>query len=193
MELTGQLGEVMRESALAALTFLRTRTKELKIREDFYECCDVHIHVPEGAVPKDGPSAGITMATAVASALSGRPVRHDIAMTGEITLRGRVLPIGGLKEKSVAARRAGIKHILIPRDNLRDLDDVPASVLKTVKFTAVQTMDEVLKLALLPEAKVKTPASLSTKKEQEQSKAALAEKKESEEHSSNKTADKEQH
>lgn len=193
MELTGQLGEVMRESALAALTFLRTRTKELKIREDFYECCDVHIHVPEGAVPKDGPSAGITMATAVASALSGRPVRHDIAMTGEITLRGRVLPIGGLKEKSVAARRAGIKHILIPRDNLRDLDDVPASVLKTVKFTAVQTMDEVLKLALLPEAKVKTPASLSTKKEQEQSKAALTEKKESEEHSSNKTADKDQH
>ena len=133
------------------------------------------------------------MATALASALSGRPVRHDIAMTGEITLRGRVLPIGGLKEKSVAARRAGIKHILIPRDNLRDLDDVPASVLKTVKFTAVQTMDEVLKLALLPEAKVKTPAALSAEKETEQSKATLAEKKKSEEISSDRTAVKDQH
>lgn len=148
IELTGNLGDVMKESAMAAISYIRTRTKELKIYDKFYKTCDIHIHVPEGAVPKDGPSAGITMATAIASALTGYPVRRDVAMTGEITLRGRVLPIGGLKEKSAAAYRAGIKTVIIPTENKPDLDDVSEVVKAAVKFVPVSTMDEVLELAL---------------------------------------------
>ena len=148
VELTGNLGEVMKESAMAAISYIRTRTKELKIYDKFYKTCDIHIHVPEGAVPKDGPSAGITMATAIASALTGYPVRRDVAMTGEITLRGRVLPIGGLKEKSAAAYRAGIKTVIIPFENKPDLDDVSEVVKSAIKFVPVSTMDEVLELAL---------------------------------------------
>lgn len=149
LELTGQLGDIMKESAKAAVTYIRSRAEELNIKEDFFSTSDIHIHVPAGAVPKDGPSAGITLATALASAITGRPVRNDLGMTGEITLRGRILPIGGLKEKAVAAKRAGLKEILIPIENERDIDEIPESVRKTLKITPVRHMDEVLKAALI--------------------------------------------
>ncbi|MBA4496285.1 endopeptidase La [Paenactinomyces guangxiensis] len=149
LTLTGQLGEVMKESAQAAFSFIRSRARELNIDPEFHEKNDIHIHVPEGAIPKDGPSAGITMATALVSALSGIPVSRKVAMTGEITLRGRVLPIGGLKEKSLSAHRAGIKHVLLPKDNEKDLEDIPKSIRKELTFTPVSEMDEVLKLALV--------------------------------------------
>ncbi|REJ23434.1 MAG: endopeptidase La [Bacillaceae bacterium] len=149
--LTGKLGDVMKESAQAAFSYIRSRTKELKIAPDFHEQYDIHIHVPEGAVPKDGPSAGITMATALISALTGRPVRKEVGMTGEITLRGRVLPIGGLKEKTLSAHRAGLKKIILPKENEKDLDDIPESVRKELTFVLVSHMDEVLKHALAGE------------------------------------------
>ena len=133
---------------MAAISYIRSRCKELKIDEEFYKNRDIHIHVPEGAVPKDGPSAGITMATAICSALTERPVSREVAMTGEITLRGRVLPIGGLKEKSVAAYRAGIKTVLIPEGNKADLEDVPEVVREGIKFIPVSDMDKVLGVAL---------------------------------------------
>ena len=149
LKLTGQLGSVMKESAEAGMTYIRRRASDLGLKDDFYSHLDIHIHLPEGAIPKDGPSAGITMATALASALTGRPVRHDVAMTGEITLRGTVLPVGGIKEKVIAAHRAGIKKILLPEENKRDMDDVPQSVKKDVTFVFVHNMDEVLDLALV--------------------------------------------
>ncbi|MGV8084566.1 MAG: endopeptidase La [Coriobacteriia bacterium] len=151
--LTGQLGDVMRESATAAVSYIRTRAKDLGVAEDFNEKLDLHIHVPAAAIPKDGPSAGITMATALASVLTGRPVNREIAMTGEITLRGRVLPIGGLKEKLLAAHRAGIHAVLIPKENVRDLELVPERVRHELKIVPVETMDEVLDLALLKASK----------------------------------------
>lgn len=149
VELTGKLGDVMKESAMAGISYIRANSKMLKISDTFYKDKDIHIHVPEGAVPKDGPSAGITMATALVSALSGRAVRKDVAMTGEITLRGRVLPIGGLKEKSLAAYRAGIRTIIIPYDNKKDIDDIPETVRNEIKFVPVKEMDAVLKTALV--------------------------------------------
>ncbi len=149
--LTGKLGDVMRESAQAGYSYVRSRAADLGIEPTFHEKVDVHIHVPEGATPKDGPSAGITMATALASALSGRPVRHDVAMTGEITLRGRVLPIGGLKEKVLAAHRAGIKTIIIPAANRKDIEEIPANVQNKLEFVLVEHMDEVLKTAIVNE------------------------------------------
>lgn len=148
IELTGNLGDVMKESAIAAVSYIRSRAKDLGIYDKFYKTCDIHIHVPEGAVPKDGPSAGITIGTAIASALTGFPAKCSVAMTGEITLRGRVLAIGGLKEKSVAAYRAGIKTVIIPKENVADLDDVPEIVKEKSKFVPVSCMDEVLKVAL---------------------------------------------
>lgn len=148
LELTGQLGDVMKESARAALTYIRTRAATLGIAQDFGSKSDIHIHVPAGATPKDGPSAGITLATALASALSGRPVRRNVAMTGEITLRGRILPIGGLKEKVIAAHRAGIDTVLVPVENQRDAADIPATVLEKVKLVFVRSMDEVFEQAL---------------------------------------------
>lgn len=147
--LTGQLGDVMKESGRAALTCIRARSEKLKIDEKFYEEKDIHLHFPEGAVPKDGPSAGITMTTAIVSALTGKKVRADVAMTGEITLRGKVLPIGGLKEKSLAAYREGIYTVIMPKANERDLDEIAPEVKAKMKFIPVETIDEVLKVALV--------------------------------------------
>ena len=149
VELTGSLGDVMKESAMTAISYVRSASKKLKISDTFYKTKDIHIHVPQGAVPKDGPSAGITIATAVASALSETPVRRDVAMTGEVTLRGRVLPIGGLKEKSLAAYRAGIKTIIIPEDNKKDIDDIPEEIRNEMSFVPVGSMDNVIKNAFV--------------------------------------------
>ena len=151
LSLTGQLGDIMKESAQAGMSYIRSITDQYNLEEDFYEKWDIHIHIPEGATPKDGPSAGITMATAVVSALTHIPVRNDVAMTGEITLRGRVLPIGGLKEKTLAAERAGIKKVLFPYENKKDLKDIPDSVKENVVMIPVKTMDEVLEHALVKE------------------------------------------
>jgi len=150
LTLTGQLGEVMQESAQAALTYARAHADELGIEIDDFDKIDIHIHVPEGAIPKDGPSAGITMATALISALTGRKVACDVAMTGEITLRGRVLPIGGLKEKALAAHRAGLKTLLIPKGNEKDLVDIPQNVRRRLNIVLVERMEQVLDIALRP-------------------------------------------
>ena len=150
LTLTGKLGDVMKESAQAAFSYTRSRAETLGIDSQFHEKNDIHIHIPEGAIPKDGPSAGITMATALISALTGRKVNKTVAMTGEITLRGRVLPIGGLKEKSLAAHRAGIRKVLLPADNERDLRDIPDSIRDDMEFVPVSHMDEVIRHALLP-------------------------------------------
>jgi ATP-dependent Lon protease len=164
LTITGRLGEVMQESAQAAMSYVRSRADDLGLERDFYQKIDIHIHVPEGATPKDGPSAGITLATALVSSLTRLPVRSDLAMTGEVTLRGRVLPIGGLKEKVLAAHRGGIKHILIPAENEKDISEIPASILKTVTIEMVEHMDEVLRKALVledPESFLKKPAEIA--------------------------------
>ena len=148
--LTGKLGDVMQESAQAALTIVRSKADALGIDKNFYKDTDIHIHVPEGAIPKDGPSAGIAMVTSIASAFTKRPVRGDLAMTGEITLRGRVLPIGGLKEKLLAAHRAGIKMVIVPKENEKDLVDIPSNVLKDLNVKLVERIDEVLEAAFVP-------------------------------------------
>jgi len=148
LTLTGQLGDVMQESGKAALTYARSRAAKFKIDNKFYENCDIHVHIPDGAIPKDGPSAGITMATSLISSLTEIPIKKDVAMTGEITLRGRVLPVGGLKEKILAAYQSGIKTIIIPQDNIKNLEDLPNDIKKRIKFVMVNNLDEVLKIAL---------------------------------------------
>ncbi|TMA80394.1 MAG: endopeptidase La, partial [Deltaproteobacteria bacterium] len=152
LTLTGHLGEVMKESAQAALSYVRTRAERLGIAPDFFENCDIHIHVPAGAIPKDGPSAGVTIAASLASLLTGRPVKHNLAMTGEITLRGKVMPVGGVKEKVLAAKRAGIDTVVLPKLNEKDLEDVPPKVREEMTFEFVDTIDEVLERALEPAA-----------------------------------------
>jgi ATP-dependent Lon protease len=149
MTLTGHLGDVMKESIQAAMTVVRSRAEPLGIDPEFHKNFDTHVHVPEGATPKDGPSAGIAMCTAIVSALTRTPVRADVAMTGEITLRGKVLPIGGLKEKLLAAHRGGIRMVLIPRDNEKDLADIPKTIMRKLDVRPVSTVDEVLNLALV--------------------------------------------
>jgi ATP-dependent Lon protease len=148
LRITGQLGEVMRESVEAALSHIRTRSLQLAISESFFESHDIHVHVPGGAVPKDGPSAGVTVAVALASALTGRVVRDDVAMTGEITLRGKVLPVGGVKEKVLGAHRAGLRTVLVPRRNEADLEELPDQVRREMSFVALDSLDEALDLVL---------------------------------------------
>jgi ATP-dependent Lon protease len=173
MTTTGKLGDVMQESAQAAMSYVRSRAQFLGLPKDFYRHLDIHVHVPEGAIPKDGPSAGITIATSISSALTGIPVRGDIAMTGEITVRGRVLPIGGLKEKLLAAHRQGIYELVLPKDNEKDLVDIPENVRKEMKLNFVSSMDEVLKIALereivaLPLATTATAADLAGRPSEE--------------------------
>jgi ATP-dependent Lon protease len=147
--LTGQLGDVMRESARAALTYAANHAFQLQIPRGHVGSSEVHVHVPAGAIPKDGPSAGTTIATALVSAMSGRPVRRDLAMTGEITLTGRVLPIGGVKEKVLGAHRAGVRHVILPKSNAADLEDVPREVRDSLQFHFAETLDDVFKVALL--------------------------------------------
>jgi ATP-dependent Lon protease len=159
LTLTGKLGDVMQESAQAALSYVRSKAAELNLAEDFHSKIDIHVHVPEGAIPKDGPSAGITMATTLVSALTKIPTRRDVAMTGEITLRGKVLPIGGVKEKVLAAHRAGVTNIVLPRDNEKDLADIPKNVLDSLDIHMVSTMDEVLKIALAEPLPARIPAT----------------------------------
>jgi len=163
LKVTGKLGEVMQESAHAALSYIRTRAEIMDLEKDFYQKIDIHIHVPEGAIPKDGPSAGITMATALASALLRVPARNDLAMTGEITLRGRILPIGGVKEKLLAAHRGGIKTVILPAENEKDLAEIPGKIKKNLKVIFVQHMDEVISAAIeMPETViVPEPAPIS--------------------------------
>jgi ATP-dependent Lon protease len=166
LTLTGQMGEVMQESAQAALSYARARATELGIKADGFERLDIHIHVPEGAIPKDGPSAGVTMATALISALTNRAIRHDVAMTGEITLRGRILPVGGLKEKSMAAHRAGIKTIVVPRKNEKDMVEIPKKIQRDMKFVFVDRMSDVLSVTLSPgAAKPRRPRTKKTQPE----------------------------
>ena len=152
IDLTGQMGDVMKESAIIALSYVRSISKEYGIEADFFKETDFHLHIPEGAVPKDGPSAGITMATAILSAVTEIPVYAKVAMTGEVTLRGKVLPIGGLKEKMLAAKMAGIKIVLVPKKNEKDVDEIPLEIKKGMEIYYVESMEDVLKYSLHKEA-----------------------------------------
>ena len=149
LSLTGQMGDVMQESAKTAISYIRSVSDKLGIEEEFYKNKDIHIHIPEGAVPKDGPSAGVTMCTAMISTLTDAPVRKDVAMTGEITLRGKVLPVGGIREKVLAAHRAGIRKVLLPAENTRDIDDIPEKVRDQMEFVFISKVDDALKEVLV--------------------------------------------
>ena len=154
-QLTGSLGDVMQESAHAALSYVRSRADQLSLDPEFFNGSDIHLHVPAGSQPKDGPSAGVTMATALVSLVSGRAVSPDVGMTGEITLRGQVLPVGGIKEKVLAAHRSGLKTVILPKRNDADLDDLPEEVKNDISFKFVETIDEVLEAALEPATKTR--------------------------------------
>jgi ATP-dependent Lon protease len=169
-QITGSLGNVMQESAHAALSFVRSRAESLGLDQSFFEKSDIHLHIPAGAQPKDGPSAGVTMATALVSLISGRPVKADVGMTGEITLRGQVLPVGGIKEKVLAAHRSGLKSVIMPKRNESDLEDLPEEVRKSIKFVFVETVDEVLKTALEPMARSKKNSNTKVQKNKEDDK-----------------------
>ena len=172
LELTGSLGEVMQESAKAAITAIRTRCDKYHIDPDFYKNYDIHLHALEGAIPKDGPSAGVTMATALYSALTGLPVRADVAMTGEISISGKVLPIGGLKEKSMAAYKAGVKHVIIPKENERDLAEFDPEIRENITYHPVSSIDEVIALAVVTKEK---PAAKSSKGRKKTAKSVRSE------------------
>jgi ATP-dependent Lon protease len=161
MIMTGKLGDVMQESVQAALSYIRARAEQFGLNKNFYKRIDIHVHVPEGAIPKDGPSAGVAMATSIASVLLQKKVRADLAMTGEITLRGRILPVGGIKEKVLAAHRGNIKTVIIPKDNQRDLAEVPQNVQKALKIVFAEHIDEVLKIAFVQEEEEIRPAIVS--------------------------------
>jgi ATP-dependent Lon protease len=167
LQLTGQLGEVMQESAQAAISYIKSRADKLNLKRTHFEETDVHVHIPEGAIPKDGPSAGITIATAMISAFTGRKVRKEVGMTGEITLRGRVLPVGGVRNKVLAAHRAGLKTIILPEKNKKDLVDVPKKSREGLKIIHVSHMDQVLEIALLPGEKSVKPAAVKRKPKSE--------------------------
>jgi ATP-dependent Lon protease len=168
MQITGQVGDVMQESAQAGLSYLKSRASLLGIDPDVFDRLDIHVHLPEGGIPKDGPSAGITMTSAVISAFTGRPIFKDVAMTGEITLRGRVLPIGGVREKVLAAHRAGIKTVILPERNLKDLVDVPKQVQRDLKLIPVNHMDQVLEIALSKQVVSEPPKPRKSAKEDQQ-------------------------
>jgi ATP-dependent Lon protease len=167
LQMTGQMGDVMQESGQAALTYIKSRAAQLNIDMDVFERMDIHVHMPEGGIPKDGPSAGITMATAIVSALTGRPVFRHVGMTGEITLRGRVLPIGGVREKVLAAHRAGLKTVLLPEKNVKDLVDLPKTARSELKIIPVKHMDDVLKIALAVEPIIEPPRPKRQKTEEQ--------------------------
>jgi ATP-dependent Lon protease len=167
LQMTGQMGDVMQESVQAALTYVKSRAALFGIDPEVFDRMDIHVHMPEGAIPKDGPSAGITMATAMTSALTGRPVYRYVGMTGEITLRGRVLPIGGVREKVLAAHRAGIKVVLLPEKNMKDLVDVPKTARAELKIIPVTHVDQVLEVALSPEVVIPPPRPRRRSEEQE--------------------------
>jgi ATP-dependent Lon protease len=162
LTLTGQMGDVMQESAQAALSYTRSRASNLGVKDDVFENTDIHLHIPEGAVPKDGPSAGAAMATALISAYTRRPIRRDVGLTGEITLRGRVLAVGGIREKALAARRVGIKTFIMPRKNENDLMEIPKKLRQNMEYVLVDRMDGVLEIALLPAVKAKRSSRTKT-------------------------------
>ena len=164
LQITGQIGNVMQESAQAALSYLRSRSQAVQIDPEVYENVDIHIHIPEGAIPKDGPSAGVTICTALISAFTGRPVRKDVGMTGEITLRGRVLPVGGVREKVLAAHRVGLKTVLLPKKNVRDLVDVPKNARSEMNIIPIEHIDQVLEAALLPASSPSPAKKLRSKR-----------------------------
>ena len=173
MQITGKLGDVMQESVKAAKSFVRSKCLEYGIIPPLFEKKDFHIHVPEGATPKDGPSAGIGMVTSIVSSITGIPVRRDVAMTGEVTLTGQVLPIGGLKEKLLAAHRAGIKEVMIPKENEKDLVDMPKKIIDDIKITPVENADQVLKVALTKELKRTEWVEVDITKKDDKSQASI--------------------
>lgn len=164
LQITGQIGNVMQESAQAALSYLKSRTQQFHVDPEMYESIDIHIHIPEGAIPKDGPSAGVTICTALVSAFTGCPIRKDVGMTGEITLRGRVLPVGGVREKVLAAHRAGLKTVLLPKKNVRDLVEVPKNARSEMNIIPVEHIDQVLQAALLPASSTSPAKKLNLKR-----------------------------
>jgi ATP-dependent Lon protease len=188
LQITGQIGSVMQESAQAALSFLKSRSRNFDIDPEIYEEIDIHIHIPEGAIPKDGPSAGITICTALVSAFTGREVRREVGMTGEITLRGRVLPVGGVREKVLAAHRAGLKTVILPKRNLKDLVDVPKRARSELNIVPVEHVDQVLEVALAPveEHTPQRPKALHSSRKTSGRKSSQAEPEQPEE---NKPAD----